>query len=96
MLPAGPAFNADIGVELPSTIELRPVPYYCSPVISCGAGVRAWLLLAHLAGREESLRLFLLLLLLQLRGRRLLGGGASNCAQKFSTGPHELGRSLDP
>ena len=23
---AGPAFNADIGVELPSTIELRPVP----------------------------------------------------------------------
>ena len=24
--PAGPAFNADIGVELPSSIELRPVP----------------------------------------------------------------------
>ena len=23
---AGPAFNADIGVELPSSIELRPVP----------------------------------------------------------------------
>jgi hypothetical protein len=24
--PAGPAFNADIGVELPSSVELRPVP----------------------------------------------------------------------
>jgi hypothetical protein len=24
--PAGPAFNADVGVELPSSIELRPVP----------------------------------------------------------------------
>jgi hypothetical protein len=23
---AGPAFNADIGIELPSTIELRPIP----------------------------------------------------------------------
>jgi cytoskeletal protein RodZ len=24
--PAGPAFNADIGIELPSSVELRPVP----------------------------------------------------------------------
>ena len=24
--PAGPAFNADIGVELPSSVELRPMP----------------------------------------------------------------------
>lgn len=24
--PAGPAFNADIGVELPSSVDLRPVP----------------------------------------------------------------------
>jgi cytoskeletal protein RodZ len=24
--PAGPAFNADIGAELPSSVELRPVP----------------------------------------------------------------------
>ena len=24
--PAGPAFNADIGAELPSSVELRPMP----------------------------------------------------------------------
>src|SRR6476469_10811473 len=24
--PAGPAFNADVGVELPSSVELRPMP----------------------------------------------------------------------
>ena len=24
--PAGPAFNADIGIELPASVELRPVP----------------------------------------------------------------------
>ena len=24
--PAGPAFNADIGIELPPSVELRPVP----------------------------------------------------------------------